>query len=347
MSLTSDLSDISLTDKDMRKTPEEAMSSDSEESVTPMDETPDLAGSQTSMSTGSSLVNPSEEKNSDSMMLDTPASPEVDAEDLALGEEGKKDRLGPGEMQNQKSQCDKETLSLSHLDSDSSPLTASETLNPEQVGNQIKSKNEVQKDEPNSMPRQRDKSKKPQSQQDASNNKTQSQKDASNRTQLQKNALTDKTQSQKDSSSKTQSQKDMSSKTQSQKDSSNKTQGQTDSSNKTQGQKDSSNKAQGQKDLSNKTQVQKDKNSSNKTQGLKNALTDTTQCQKDSGSKTQPVLDQNANVDQSENANAGPGTQTTKSLNQEKKPGMVFGPQSKPEVKPGHTLDYTSTFNVS
>ncbi|KAK3552318.1 hypothetical protein QTP86_010384 [Hemibagrus guttatus] len=303
LSLTSDLSDISLTDKDTGKTQEEAMSSDSEESVCPMDETPDLAESQISISPGSSLISPSEEKTGDPMMLEGPL-PEVDAnENLASGEQGEKGCPEPGEMQDQKSQCDEEPT---HQDSDSSLPTASETLKQEQTGDQKKPKHEVQKDV--SMPSKRDESPKSQSQKDESK-KSQSQKDESK-----------KSQSQKDESKKSQSQKDTSSnKTQSQKDSSNKMQNQKDALNKTQNQKDSSNKTQSQKDSSNKTQSQKD--SSNKTQS-----------QKDASSKTQPVLDQNANVDQSANANAGSGTQKPKSQ-EEKKSEMVFGPRSKPEVK--------------
>ncbi|XP_047657054.1 E3 ubiquitin-protein ligase rnf213-alpha isoform X2 [Tachysurus fulvidraco] len=328
LSLTSDLSDISLTDKDMAKTQEEAMSSDSEESVCPMDETPDMAESQTSVSPGSSLINPEKEKTGDPMMLQEPALPEVNANNtLASGEQG--DKVCLGEMQDQKSQCDQESTQLG---SDGSIPAEPEALKEEQQSDQKKPKHEVQKDafkaqnqkdEPSSMPSttvkstksqsQKDESKKSQSQKDESK-KSQSQKDESKKSQSQKDE-SKQSQSQKDESKQSQSQKDESKQSQSQKDESKKSQSQKDTSNKTQSQKDESKQSQSQKDESKKSQSQKDE--SNKTQ-----------------SQTQPMLDQNANVDQSANADAEPGTQKTRSVNkEEKKSGMVFGPESIPEVK--------------
>ncbi|XP_053095106.1 E3 ubiquitin-protein ligase rnf213-alpha isoform X3 [Pangasianodon hypophthalmus] len=341
VSLTSDLSDISLTDKDIGRTQEEAVSSDSEDSVCPMDETPDLnldtsaqAEGQTSVSPESSLVNPSEEKTGDPMTLEEPALPEADAnKNLASGE--------PGELQDQKSQGDEEPA---HLDSDSSLPSSSETEKQEQLIDRKKPKHEVQKDafktqnqkgEPNSMQSQQDESKKSQSKKDESK-KSQSQKDDSKKSQSQKDD-SKKSQSEKDESKKSQSQKDDSKKSQSQKDESKKSQSQKDESKKSQSQKDESKNSESQKDASNKTQNQKD--ASNKLQSQKDA-SNKTQSQNDSSSKTQPILDQNANVDQSANAKAEPCTQKTKSLNQEgKKSGMVFGPQSEEVQSLGSSVD--------
>lgn len=229
-SLTSDLSDISLPDKDMERTQEEAMSSDSEESVCSMDKTPNLnldtsaqSKSQSNMSSGLPLNDPPVEKTIDTMTPEGPATPEKDAiKNSASVEQDEVNCLDP-------------------------PSAASEKQEQGQVGVRMKPSNECQKNAPN---------------------QAQSQKDAS----------------------------------------------------KTQNQKSKSKKAQSQKNATYEVTSQKDEPTS----------------QKDATNKTQPVLDQNANVDQSAYSKTEPCTKKTKSLNQEENKSssrMVFGPQSKPEVR--------------
>lgn len=284
----------------MGKTQEEAMSSDSEESVCPMDEVVNLeittqACSQTSASPESSLIKPSEEKTCDPKTLDGPAFPEADAnKNSALVEQGRKGSFEPSSI-------------------------GSETGEQEEVGEQKNPSDKSQKDAPTKAQSQKDESNKTQNQNNAPK-KTQSQKDESNKKQNQNN--TPKAQTQKDAS-KTQNPKDKSSKTQSQKNAPHKLQSQKDEPKSHTG---ASNKTQTQNDASSRTNSENDAFSK-------------TQSQNNASSMTQPILDQNANVDQSTNSKTEPCTQKTKSttlfFNQEEnKPSrMVFGPQSKPEVK--------------
>ncbi|XP_046722736.1 E3 ubiquitin-protein ligase rnf213-alpha isoform X2 [Silurus meridionalis] len=308
ISLTSDLSDISLADKDIGMTPEEAMSSDSEESVCPMDETPDLntnissqAESQTNMSSGSSLIG-------------LEGLPEADVKkNLASEEQGNKGCPEPH-------------------------LSASETQeNTEKTDDQIKVSNEGQKDKTTKTQSKKDEYNKAQ-RENSESTKTQSKKEEATKTQSQKNES--KTQNQTDKSSKTQSQKtesttqnqtDKSSKTQSQKTEST-TQNQTDKSSKTQSQKTES-MTQNQKDKSNK--AQSEKNAPKNTQSQKNPFSkeqkqndpsSKKQIKNDASNETQPILDQNANVDESSKAMTGLNQKENKSS------GMVFGSQSKTEM---------------
>ncbi|KAM9457017.1 E3 ubiquitin-protein ligase rnf213-alpha-like isoform 2-T2 [Clarias gariepinus] len=323
VSLTSDLSDISLTDKDVGRTHEESVSSDSEESVCPMDESADLnldtsaqAEQQTSLSPGSSLVSSLEDKSGDPMNPEGPKTPETDAnKNLSLGQQDEKNYLVSRETQDQKPQCDEKPT---HHDSEGSLSTSSLTVGHEQVENQKKSKHEEQKEEFSSQ-NQKDEPYNTQSQKKESK-EGQSQKEDSKKSQSQKEE-SKKSQSQKEESKKSQSQKEESKKSQSQKEESKKSQSQKEVSKKSQSQKDESKKSQSQKDESKKSQLQKD--TSDKTQSRDNPT-----------NEAQSILDQNANVDHSTNARSASGTSKTKSLNQkEKKPEMVFGTQGKSEVK--------------